>query len=58
MIDYRLYFFAGDGRITRSVPFQCDSEQEAIAFACSQASLTAAELWNGLRRVIGFGARR
>lgn len=59
MVDYRHYVFASDGRLASSLPFPCESEQEAVAFESWLArEFEVRQVWSGLHRVIGFGARQ
>lgn len=51
MPDYRLYFLNLAGGIDRALDIQCQSDEEAVAFAEAHEDRRAKELWQGARYV-------
>jgi hypothetical protein len=51
MLDYRIYFLGAQGRISRAVAFECESDAEAIKIAREHSHEHAMELWQQARMV-------
>jgi hypothetical protein len=58
MLSYRLYFLGRDGGITRAVPFECSSDEEALEAVVAHADGRPMELWQQARKVRVFAAEK
>lgn len=56
MLSYRLYFLGRDGRITRAVPFESSSDEDALKAIEAHADGRPMELWQRGRMVRTFAA--
>ena len=54
MADYRLYLLDPEGRISRSIELQRETDAEALREAASHAHTHGMELWQRDRRVRTF----
>lgn len=55
MLDYRLFFYDGANRITKSHEFEAQNDDEAIQTAEAWREGRKMDLWNRARRVHCWG---